>query len=83
MQDSQILRNGKEQPIAEVSNDDYVVRLAEKEANWKELEENRRKIVEFSKKILSLKENTQKVYEPQNSKQNLTIRNSNLPISKV
>lgn len=49
----------KEQPIAEVSNDDYEARLAEKEAKLKELEENRRKIVEFSE------ENTQKVYESQ------------------
>lgn len=60
MQDSQFsFAMEKEQPIAEVSNDDYEARLAEKEAKLKELEENRRKIVEFSK------ENTQKVYESQ------------------
>ncbi|MFC0342645.1 hypothetical protein [Epilithonimonas hispanica] len=60
MQDSQFsFAMEKEQPIAEVSNDDYEARLAEKEAKLKELEENRRKIVEFSE------ENTQKVYESQ------------------
>ena len=60
MQDSQFsFAMEKEQPIAEVSNDHYEARLAEKEAKLKELEENRRKIVEFSE------ENTQKVYESQ------------------
>ena len=66
MQDSQFsFAMEKEQPIAEVSNDDYEVRLAEKEAKLKELEENRRKIVEFSKENTQPKENTQKVYESQ------------------
>ena len=66
MQDSQFsFAMEKEQPIAEVSNDDYEARLAEKEAKLKELEENRRKIVEFSKENTQPKENTQKVYESQ------------------
>ena len=66
MQDSQFsFAMEKEQPIAEVSNNDYEVRLAEKEAKLKELEENRRKIVEFSKENTQPKENTQKVYESQ------------------
>lgn len=66
MQDSQFsFAMEKEQPIAEVSNDDYEVRLAEKEAKLKELEENRRKIVEFSKENTQPIEKTQKVYESQ------------------
>ena len=66
MQDSQFsFAMEKEQPIAEVSNDHYEARLAEKEAKLKELEENRRKIVEFSKENTQPKENTQKVYESQ------------------
>lgn len=66
MQDSQFsFAMEKEQPIAEVSNNDYEARLAEKEAKLKELEENRRKIVEFSKENTQPKENTQKVYESQ------------------
>lgn len=66
MQDSQFsFAMEKEQPTAEVSNDDYEARLAEKEAKLKELEENRRKIVEFSKENTQPKENTQKVYESQ------------------
>lgn len=66
MQDSQFsFAMEKEQPIAEVPNDDYEARLAEKEAKLKELEENRRKIVEFSKENTQPKENTQKVYESQ------------------
>ena len=66
MQDSQFsFAMTKEEPIAEVSNNDYEARLAEKEAKLKELEENRRKIVEFSKENTQPKENTQKVYESQ------------------
>ena len=66
MQDSQFsFAMEKEQPIAEVSNDDYEARLAEKEAKLKELEENRRKIVEFSKENTQPKEKTQQVYESQ------------------
>lgn len=66
MQDSQFsFAMEKEQPIAEVSNDDYEARLAEKEAKLKELEENRRKIVEFSKENTQPKEKTQEVYESQ------------------
>ncbi|WP_312824131.1 hypothetical protein [Epilithonimonas sp.] len=66
MQDSQFsFAMTKEQPIAQVSNDDYEARLAEKEAKLKELEENRRKIVEFSKENTQPKEKTQEVYESQ------------------
>ena len=66
MQDSQFsFAMEKEQPIAEVSNDDYEARLAEKEAKLKELEENRRKIVEFSKENTQPEEKTQEVYESQ------------------
>ena len=66
MQDSQFsFAMEKEQPIAEVSNDDYEARLAEKEAKLKELEENRRKIVEFSKENTQPEEKTQKVCESQ------------------
>ena len=67
MQDSQFsFAMEKEQPIAEVSNDDYEARLAEKEAKLKELEENRRKIVEFSKEDTEPKEKSQEVYESPN-----------------
>ena len=67
MQDSQFsFAMEKEQPIAEVSNDDYEARLAEKEAKLKELEENRRKIVEFSKENTEPKEKCQEVYESPN-----------------
>ena len=67
MQDSQFsFAMEKEQPIAEVSNDDYEARLAEKEAKLKELEENRRKIVEFSKENTQPKEKSQEVYESPN-----------------
>ncbi|MDP9957636.1 hypothetical protein J2X97_003305 [Epilithonimonas hungarica] len=67
MQDSQFsFAMEKEEPIAEVSNDDYEARLAEKEAKLKELEENRRKIVEFSKENTPQpKEDAQEVYESQ------------------
>lgn len=66
MQDSQFsFAMEKEQPIAEVPNDDYEARLAEKEAKLKELEENRRKIVEFSKENTQPKEKSQEVYESQ------------------
>lgn len=66
MQDSQFsFAMKKEEPIAEVSNDDYENRLAEKEAKLKELEENRKKIVEFSKENTQPKEKTQEVYESQ------------------
>ena len=67
MQDSQFsFAMEKEQPIADVSNDDYEARLAEKEAKLKELEENRRKIVEFSKEDTEPKEKSQEVYESPN-----------------
>lgn len=67
MQDSQFsFAMTKEEPIAEeTSQDDYEARLAEKEAKLKELEENRRKIVEFSKENTQPKEKTQEVYESQ------------------
>lgn len=66
MQDSQFsFAMEKEEPVAEVSNDDYEARLAEKEAKLKELEENRRKIVEFSKENTQPEEKTQEVYESQ------------------
>lgn len=67
MQDSQFsFAMTKEEPVAEeTSNDDYEARLAEKEAKLKELEENRRKIVEFSKENTQPIEKTQKVYESQ------------------
>lgn len=67
MQDSQFsFAMTKDEPVAEVSNDEYETRLAEKEAKLKELEENRRKIVEFSKENTQPKEKTQEVYESQN-----------------
>lgn len=66
MQDSQFsFAMEKEEPVPDVSNDDYEARLAEKEAKLKELEENRRKIVEFSKENTPPKEKTQEVYESQ------------------
>jgi len=68
MQDSQFsFAMTKEEPVAkETSNDDYEARLAEKEAKLKELEENRRKIVEFSKENTEPKEKSQEVYESPN-----------------
>jgi len=70
MQDSQFsFAMTKEEPVAEVSNDDYQTRLAEKEAKLKELEENRRKIVEFSKENTQAKEKSQEVYESQNQEE--------------
>ncbi|PZU91358.1 MAG: hypothetical protein DI529_00780 [Chryseobacterium sp.] len=66
MQDSQFsFAMEKEEPVTGFSNDDYEARLAEKEAKLKELEENRRKIVEFSKENTPPKEKTQEVYESQ------------------
>ncbi|MPS74551.1 MAG: hypothetical protein E2590_15570 [Chryseobacterium sp.] len=67
MQDSQFsFAMTKDEPVSrENSQDDYEARLAEKEAKLKELEENRRKIVEFSKENTQPKENTQEVYESQ------------------
>ena len=68
MQDSQFsFAMTKEKLVAEeTSNDDYEARLAEKEAKLKELEENRRKIVEFSKEDTEPKEKSQEVYESPN-----------------
>lgn len=68
MQDSQFsFAMTKEEPVSEeTSKDDYEARLAEKEAKLKELEENRRKIVEFSKENTQPKDKTQEVYESQN-----------------
>lgn len=68
MQDSQFsFAMTKEKLVAEeTSNDDYEARLAEKEAKLKELEENRRKIVEFSKEDTKPKEKSQEVYESPN-----------------
>ncbi len=68
MQDSQFsFAMTKEEPVSEeTSKDDYEARLAEKEAKLKELEENRRKIVEFSKENTQPKEKSQEVYESQN-----------------
>jgi len=66
MQDSQFsFAMTKDESNAENSQDDYDVRLAEKEAKLKELEENRRKIVEFSKENTQPKEKSQEVYESQ------------------
>lgn len=71
MQDSQFsFAMTKEDPVAnETAQDDYEARLAEKEAKLKELEENRRKIVEFSKENTQLKEKSQEVYESQNQEE--------------
>jgi len=64
MQDSQFsFAMEKEESVAENSQDNYEARLAEKEAKLKELEENRRKIVEFSKENTQPKEKSQEVYE--------------------
>lgn len=64
MQDSQFsFAMTKDEATAENSQDDYETRLAEKEAKLKELEENRRKIVEFSKENTQPKEKSQEVYE--------------------
>ncbi len=64
MQDSQFsFAMTKEEPVAENSQDNYETRLAEKEAKLKELEENRRKTVEFSKENTQPKEKSQEVYE--------------------
>lgn len=66
MQDSQFsFAMTKDESNAENSQDDYEARLAEKEAKLKELEENRRKIVEFSKENTQPKEKSQEVYESQ------------------
>lgn len=70
MQDSQFsFAMTKDEPTAEKSQDDYETRLAEKEAKLKELEENRRKIVEFSKENAQPKEKSQEVYESQNQEE--------------
>ncbi|WP_333851054.1 hypothetical protein [Epilithonimonas sp.] len=71
MQDSQFsFAMTKEEPVAEeTSNDDYEARLAEKEAKLKELEENRRKIVEFSKENTQPKDKSQEVYESQSQEE--------------
>ena len=64
MQDSQFsFAMTKDEPTTENSQDDYEARLAEKEAKLKELEENRRKIVEFSKENTQPKEKSEPIYE--------------------
>ncbi|GGG45234.1 hypothetical protein [Epilithonimonas arachidiradicis] len=70
MQDSQFsFAMTKDESNAGNSQDDYETRLAEKEAKLKELEENRRKIVEFSKENTQPKEKSQQVYESQNQEE--------------
>ena len=71
MQDSQFsFAMTKEEPVAEeTSKEDYEARLTDKEAKLKELEENRRKIVEFSKENTQPKEKSQEVYESQNQEE--------------
>ncbi len=62
MQDSQFsFAMTKDEPTAENSQDDYEARLAEKEAKLKELEENRRRIIEFSKENTQLKEKSEPI----------------------
>ena len=64
MQDSQFsFAMTRDEPTAGNSQDDYEARLAEKEAKLKELEENRRKIVEFSKENTQPKEKSEPIYE--------------------
>ena len=70
MQDSQFsFAMTKDESNAVNSQDDYETRLAEKEAKLKELEENRRKIVEFSKENTPPKEKSHGVYESQNQEE--------------
>ncbi|WP_312767693.1 hypothetical protein [Epilithonimonas sp.] len=70
MQDSQFsFAMTRDESTVGNSQDDYEARLAEKEAKLKELEENRRKIVEFSKENTQPKEKSQKVYESQNQEE--------------
>jgi len=64
MQDSQFsFAMTRDEPTPGNSQDDYEVRLAEKEAKLKELEENRRKIVEFSKENTQPREKSEPIYE--------------------
>lgn len=70
MQDSQFsFAMTRDESTTINSQDDYEARLAEKEAKLKELEENRRKIVEFSKENTPPKEKSQEVYESQNQEE--------------
>ncbi|SHK26431.1 hypothetical protein [Epilithonimonas mollis] len=67
MQDSQFsFAMTRDEPTVENSLGDYDSGLAEKEAKLKELEENRRKIVEFSKENTQPKEKSEQVYESSN-----------------
>jgi len=70
MQDSQFsFAMTRDEPTTENFQDDYEGRLAEKEAKLKELEENRRKIVEFSKENTQPKEKSEQVYESSNDEE--------------
>jgi len=70
MQDSQFsFAMEKEEVFGEKPQDNYEARLAEKEAKLKELEENRRKIVEFSKENTQPKEKSEQVYESSNDEE--------------
>jgi len=70
MQDSQFsFAMMRDEPTGENSQDDYEARLAEKEAKLKELEENRRKIVEFSKENTQPKEKSEPIYESSNDEE--------------
>ncbi len=67
MQDSQFsFAMTRDEPTVDNSLGDYDSGLAEKEAKLKELEENRRKIVEFSKENTQSKEKSEQVYESSN-----------------
>ncbi|TDX84571.1 hypothetical protein [Epilithonimonas xixisoli] len=69
MQDSQFSFAMNREEVQAPKEDDYEARLAEKEAKLKELEENRRKIVEFSKENTQPKEKSEQVYESSNDEE--------------
>ncbi len=69
MQDSQFSFAMEKEEATQPTADDYETRLAEKEARLKELEENRRKIVEFSKENSAPQEKSEQAYESLSDKE--------------
>lgn len=82
MQDSQFSFAMNREEIQAPKKDDYQERLAEKEAKLKELEENRRKIVELSKNAVS-QEKPRQDYETQDEHPDKKFKLANIKGLKV
>jgi len=82
MQDSQFSFAMNREEVQEPKKDDYQERLAEKEAKLKELEENRRKIVELSKNTIP-QEKPKQDYEAQDEHPDKKFKLANIKGLKV